>query len=580
MEIIDQIRQAANIVELASQYTTLKRSGRRYVGLCPFHSEKTPSFTLDEDKQLFHCFGCGTGGDVFTLIMEKENLSFPEALRYLAQKYNIPLPERRRLSPQYKKEEEKIQKITQLALAFFRKNLHNTGEGKKALSYLQQRKIPEEIIQQFKIGYALNSWDSLISFFQRQSISPKELERAGLAIYNQTKNSYYDRFRGRVIFPIFDEAGKVIAFGGRSLFDAEPKYLNSPDTMIYKKGALLYGLNFCRETIREKEQIILVEGYTDFIALYRAGIKNLAACLGTSLTPDQVSFAKRFAKSKMIICFDADTAGIKASGRAVSLGFEKGMQTCIVRLPQGYDPDSFITEFGVEAYNKLIRESIPGLKFLIQIQKETIPSMAPEEKTKIVKNIAHELGKIPDPIVRDDYIKQASEYLSVDEIKLRSVIAKKKEDTQEEEKMGFLPAEEILLLILFKYKTLSPNVLQGLNLDHMKDLKSEPVFRLITDQFAKNKKIPELSEIKNHLNKPLGSALSKVLIESDYNPSVEEAKDCLDKLKERHLEISRRELQTQIHRLQRNKEYEKIEPLLKKIAEITSQLSAMPQRHS
>ena len=256
------------------------------------------------------------------------------------------------------------------------------------------------------------------------------------------------------------------------------------------------------------------------------------------------------------------------------------MQTHILRLPQGYDPDSFITEFGVEAYEKLIKESIPGLKFLIQTQKNASPSSAPEEKTKIVRNIANELGKIPDPIVRDDYIKQASEHLDVDEIKFRSVIAKKKEDSPEKEKIGFLPTEEILLLILFKHKTLSPQVLQDLNLEYMKDLKSEPIFRMIMEQFGKNKQIPELSEIKNHLDKSLGSALSKVLIESDYNPSVEEARDCLDNLKERHLEIKRRELQAQIKRLQRNKEDEKIEPLLKKIIEITNQLSAMPQRHS
>lgn len=579
MEIIDQIRQAANIVEIASEYTTLKRSGRRHVGLCPFHSEKTPSFTVDEDKQLFHCFGCGTGGDIFTLVMEKENLSFPEALRLLARRYDIALPERRRLSPQYKKEEEKIQKITQNALAFFRKNLHNTSEGKKALSYLAKRKISEKIIQQFRIGYALNTWDSMISSFQRQNVSPKELERAGLAIYNQPKNSFYDRFRGRIIFPIFDEAGKVVAFGGRSLFDAEPKYLNSPDTMIYKKGALLYGLNFCKEMIQKKEQIILVEGYTDFIALFQAGVRNLAACLGTSLTPDQVSFAKRFAKNRMIINFDADTAGIKASTRAVSLGFEKGMQTYVVRLPEGYDPDSFVTKHGVEEYKQLVSEGVPGLKFLIQTQKNAAPSQTPEEKAKIVKNIANELGKIPDPIVRDDYIKQASEYLGVDEIKLRSVISKKREDTAEKEKINFLPVEEILLIIIFKHKALSPMVLQGLNLEHMKDLKSKPIFQMILSQFEKNKTLPELSEIKNNIDRPLGSALSEALIESGYCPSAEEARDCLDKLKERYLEISRKELQTQINLLQRNKEEEKIEPLLRKITEITNQLSAMPQRH-
>ena len=366
MEIIDQIRQAANIVELASQYTTVKKAGQRHVGLCPFHSEKTPSFSLDDEKQLFHCFGCGTGGDVFTLVMEKENLSFPEAVRYLAEKYNIPLPERERFSSQNKQLGEELKNITEEALAHFRKNLHNTNEGKEALSYLKKRKISDVTIQELKIGYALNSWDALISYFKRKEISPKKIENAGLAIYHQKKTSYYDRFRGRIIFPIFTEYGKVVAFGGRSLFNAEPKYLNSPDTRLYSKGKLLYGLNFCKESIQEKEEVILVEGYTDFASLFQAGIKNLAASLGTSLTPEQIDFAKRFARKRIILCFDGDTAGIKAASRGAALGIQKEVQTRVMKIPTGLDPDSFIKKHGVDVFDNLIKTSISGLDFLIE----------------------------------------------------------------------------------------------------------------------------------------------------------------------------------------------------------------------
>ena len=578
MEIIDQIRQAASIVELASQYTTLKRAGRRYVGLCPFHSEKTPSFTLDDEKQLFHCFGCGTGGDVFTLIMEKENLSFPEAVRYLAEKYNIPLPERKRLSPQYKKLEEKIQKITDDALAYFRKNLHNTEEGKKAISYLHKRRISDEIIQQLKIGYAINSWDSLISAFRRQNTSPKELEKSGLAIYNQPKNSYYDRFRGRVIFPIFSESGKVVAFGGRSLFDAEPKYLNSPDTPIYTKGKLLYGLNFCKESIRRSQEIFLVEGYTDFVALYQAGLTNLVAPLGTSLTSDQVYLAKKYAK-KLIISFDGDTAGTKAACRAVSLSFEKGIQASVLRLPDGYDPDSFIKKFGIDAYNKLKKESIPGLRFLIQIQKKGIKSQVPEEKTQIVKNIAEELGKIPDLIVRDDYIKQASEYLQVDEGRLRSIINKKSDMIQEKEKVRFLLAEEILLKILFRDKGVTSRIIDFLKEDYIKGLKGEPIFREIKKAYTKNKKIPDFHEFKQVLDKSVYSALSEIQMGENIPHTFEEAKDCIDSLKDRSLEMKCAELDSQIKRLQRNGDYEKSNELLSQKFEIKKQLSLSTQRN-
>ena len=238
MEINEQIRQVSSIVEIASQYTTLKRRGRKHVGLCPFHSEKTPSFTVDEEKQLFHCFGCGVGGDVFSLVMEKENLGFPEALKYLAEKYHVPLPQQR-VNPQLLKLEEKLFNINEMALGFFRKNLFNTQEGAAALEYLKKRNLSEDTIQALKMGYAMNAWDSLLSFFQAKNVPPTLLEKAGLVLPGKKKDEYYDRFRGRVIFPIFSLTGKGVAFGGRTVIDADPKYLNSPDTPLYSKGKLL-----------------------------------------------------------------------------------------------------------------------------------------------------------------------------------------------------------------------------------------------------------------------------------------------------------------------------------------------------
>jgi DNA primase len=579
MEILDQIRQAANIVELASQYTTLKKAGRRHVGLCPFHSEKTPSFTLDDERQLFHCFGCGTGGDVFTLIMEKEGLSFPEAVRYLAEKYNIPLPEKRRLSPQYKKLEDRIHKITEDSLAFFRKNLHKTEEGQKALNYLRKRKISDETIQALKIGYALNSWDALISAFQRKNISAKDLEKAGLAIYNQNKNSYYDRFRGRVIFPIFTESGKVVAFGGRSLFDADPKYLNSPDTPIYTKGKLLYGLNFCKESIRQEQEIILVEGYTDFVALYQAGITNIAAPLGTSLTPDQIYLAKKKGAWNVIVSFDGDTAGNKAAVRAVSLGFENGVQTKVLQLPKEYDPDTFLKKFGTEAYNKLKEKSIPGLKFLIQFQKKGIKSQSPEEKTLVVKNIAVELGKIPDLIVRDDYIKQASEYLEVEEGRLRSIISSKGKESPGKEKIRFLPAEEILLKIIFQDKGITSRIIDFLKDDYFKGLKGEPIFRQIKLAYTKNKKIPDFHEFKQILDSATYCGLCEIQFGENMPHTFQEAKDCIESLRDRSLEMKCIELDAQIKKFQRSGDYDKSNELLSKKFEIKKQLSLSMQQN-
>jgi DNA primase len=256
MEIIDQIRQVANIVEIASLYTTLRTRGKKHVGLCPFHSEKSPSFTVDAEKQLFHCFGCGVGGDVFTLVMEKENLSFPEALKYLAERYHIPLPRQTKLSPELAKLEDKILKINEMALALFRRNLFQTPEGEGAQAYLRKRNLSGETLEVLKIGYAPNSWNSLLTHFQGKGVELPLLEKAGLILPGQKKPDFYDRFRGRVIFPIFSLTGKVVAFGGRTVIDADPKYLNSPDTPVYSKGKVLYGLNWTKGEVHQAREVI------------------------------------------------------------------------------------------------------------------------------------------------------------------------------------------------------------------------------------------------------------------------------------------------------------------------------------
>ncbi len=577
MEVIDQIRQASSIIEIASQYTSLRLRGKRHVGLCPFHPEKAPSFTVDEEKQLYHCFGCGAGGDIFTLVMEKENLSFPEALKFLAEKYNITLPERRKMSPQLKKLEEQLSKINEDTLAFFKKNLFKTREGEKALSYLQKRKISPEIIQKLKIGYALNSWDSLISFFQGKGVQPNLLEKAGLALHSEKKNGYYDRFRGRIIFPIFTESGKTVAFGGRTIFDAEPKYLNSPDTPIYIKGKLLYGMNFCKDDIRKKGYIILVEGYTDFLTLFQAGITNLAASLGTSLTSDQVSFARRFA-SRMIVSYDADKPGIKAAERAISLCFEKGVQIRVLSLPQGFDPDSFIHKFGGDKFKELAQKSTPGLKFLIDTHLQKIKEESAEEKAQIAKNIVIEIEKIPDPVVRSEYLKQTSEQLSIDENVLRSMIQRKSTEEKEIEKGAFLNAEKRLLQILLEEKEIAPYIFAEIKEEYFHGLKSKPIFNALSENFRKGKS-SSLHELKQKVDPTLISSLSKAMLEKEQNASVEEAFECLNTLKQLSLENLAKKLNAELAQLERKGEKEKILPLIKQIQDTKKELSILSKRN-
>jgi DNA primase len=580
MEIVDQIRQTASIVEIASQYTTLKRRGNKHVGLCPFHSEKAPSFTVDDEKQLFHCFGCAAGGDIFTLVMEKENLSFPEALKYLAEKYNIPLPKKREFSPQLQKLEEKLFKINENTLAFFKKNLFATKEGENALNYLKKRDISEKTIQELKIGYALNSWDSLLSFFKEKKVPPKLLEQAGLVLYNQKKDSYYDRFRGRIIFPIFSLTGKVVAFGGRTIFNAEPKYLNSPDTPVYSKGKILYGLNFSKKSIRETGEVIIVEGYTDFLSLYQAGITNIAASLGTSLTSQQVSLPLRFAP-RMIVSYDGDAAGKKAACRAISLCFEKGVQVKILTLPQGIDPDSLIRKSGLDEFKNLVQKSTPGLKFLIDSLLEEWRKDIPEEKTKIIRNAVEEIGKMPDPIVRSEYLKQASEYLSVDEEELRRIIKRKSTEEKSEEEETILNAEKRLLQILLekKNKNITSYIFPEMKEEYFQGLKTAPIFAALAEDF-KNGQEPDFNALRQKISPSLSSSLAKTrLMEQEQAASVEEAFECLNALKQFSLENRSKELKAEIARIDKQGKTEKLLPLIKQLRDIKKEQEILSKRN-
>lgn len=583
MEIVDQIRQTASIVEIASQYTTLRRRGNKHVGLCPFHSEKTPSFTVDDEKQLFHCFGCGAGGDIFTLVMERENLSFPEALKYLAEKYNIPLPKKREFSPQLQKLEEQLFKINENTLAFFKKNLFTTKEGEKALEYLKKRDISEEIIQKLKIGYALNSWDSLLSFFKEKKVTPKLLEKAGLVLYNQKKDSYYDRFRGRIIFPIFGLTGKVVAFGGRSILNADPKYLNSPDTPVYSKGKILYGLNFSKESIRDTGEVIIVEGYTDFVSLYQAGITNIAASLGTSLTSDQVSQTLRFAP-KIIINYDGDSAGKLATSRGISLYFEKASEPEILILPENLDPDSYLRKYGTDKYiTHLKKGGIPLIKFLIKLFAPENGIKTVEEKINIATKIIEIILINPNTIRGSEYLKQVSEYLALDEQVVRDSIRVKqprKESAEKSEgKVTFLLAEKRLLQILLEDKRIASYVFPEMKEEHFQGLKTEPIFAALTE-YSKKGKEPDFNELRQKIDPSLSSSLAKaLLLEKEQAATVEEAFECLNALKQFSLENRKKELKAEIISMEKKGDKEKLRSLLIQRQDIINQLSSLSKRN-
>jgi DNA primase len=574
MEIIDQVRQASSIVEIASQYTTLKRRGRKWVGLCPFHTEKTPSFTVDDEKQLYHCFGCGAGGDIYSLLMERENLTFPEALKHLAEKYHVPLPQQRGVHPDVLKLEEKLFKINDLALGFFKKNLYDTPEGAKALEYLKKRGLTEETIQTLKIGYALNSWTALLDFFQAKNVPVSFLEKGGLVLPGSKTGEYHDRFRGRVIFPIFSLTGRAVAFGGRTVIDAEPKYMNSPDTPLYSKGKLLYGLNFSKDAIRDSGTVILVEGYTDFSALYQAGIRNVVASLGTALTAWQVGQAMRFA-SRMVINYDGDSAGRAAAARAVPLGFEKGLNVEVLVLPEDKDPDAFIKKNGRDRYLALQKKTVSGLKFLIDSLAQDVQMSIPEEKGRIVRAVVKEIEKVPDAVARSEYLRRASQELGIGEDLIRSIVENRAPGKGQEEAKLFCPAEKRLFQILMEDRSVAPYVFAECGEEIFQGLMSEPIFQYILDCFKHDQEW-NFHELQGKVPAAVLSQLAKALFEKSSVASVEEAQECLKSLRKVHLQNRLKDIQQKIARSENRGEKEELLALLYQKQDITKQILSMP----
>lgn len=573
MEILDQVRNASSIVEIAGQYTALRQRGKKHVGLCPFHSEKTPSFTVDAEKGLYHCFGCGVGGDVFTLVMEKENLGFAEALAYLAEKFHIPLPDKKRLSPQALKLEEQLRKFLESALSFFRKNLRETAEGKKALEYLTARGLSEALVEEFQLGYAPNSWDALTGYFKAKGVAPNLLEKAGLVVPGRKPGEFYDRFRGRVIFPIFTMTGKVVGFGGRSLFNQEPKYLNSPDTPLYSKGHLLYGLNVTKDAVRDAGEFILVEGYTDFLSLYQAGRRNVVASLGTALTPHQVGLAMRFAP-KAVINYDGDAAGQTAAFRAVPLFLEKGVETRVLVLPENLDPDAFLKTKGTTAYDLLYPGAVSGLKFVIDYLSRGKRLDVPEVKTKVLRAVMDVVEAVPDAIVRSEYLRYTAEHLGVEEALLRSLSRGKPDETAARPPETFLPAEKRLLQILMESAHFRPDVLAELNEEDVAGLKSGPIFAIMLGLFAKNQDV-NLSEMQKNIGPELARELSQALLEKRDTASLDEALDCLCALRIAGKEAEIRRVQAEIAREEKSGERTKLDDLMNRKLELTRQVIAL-----
>lgn len=482
-EVIEKIKEANDIVDVISESVPLKKSGKNYWGLCPFHQEKTPSFSVTRDKQLFKCFGCGEGGNVITFVMKSKNLPFNEAIKILAEKANITLEQNE--GDKIRQEKSQVYyKMHVDAARFFFRNLNNHKEVK---AYVYNRGITEQSLRSFGLGYSLNSWDSLLKHLKSMKYSEEDILRAGLASKNE-KGRIYDRFRNRLMFPVFDVRGRVIAFGARVLDDTKPKYLNSPETPIYHKGTHLYGLNFAKKNSDEKS-LIIVEGYMDTIALSQAGIKNVVASLGTALTKIQARLLNRYSE-EVYISYDADNAGQTATVRGLDILNEEGVKVKVVMIPKGKDPDDYIREEGMEKFKQLIEEALPLIDYKIVKAKIGLEMKSEEGRIAYAKRVVQILNEL-DPIEKDVYVQKVSGDTGISEDALMSLMKGKRDDT-----VSFMPmstlkathieaahikAERALLKILSEGNVYLREILEESDLvlpSHQK------LYRIITDKEA------------------------------------------------------------------------------------------------
>ncbi len=408
-EKIEEIRNATDIVDLIGSFIPLKKRGKNYIGLCPFHTEKTASFNVSPERQMYHCFGCGVGGNAVTFLMEYEKISFVEAIRSLADKSGIFIPKSNRDQEEIASEQEKLYEVTREAGLFYYRCLNETIEGKFALEYFHHRGFSDETIKTFGLGYSPNSWEALIDNATEKKIPIELLEKAGL-VRKRDDGSYHDYFRGRAMFPIFSTTGRVVGFGARKLYQDDPlgKYINSPETLIYNKSKILYGIYNAKETIREKDSVILVEGYADLISVYQAGIRNVVASSGTALTQEQIHLLNRYTK-KIIIVYDADSAGSKAALRGVDLILENDLDVQVVSLPEGEDPDSFVRSKGGKALELLVEKSISFIDFIAQSYEREGKLQTPEGQSQTVRAIVQTIAKMKDELKRNFYIRQVAE---------------------------------------------------------------------------------------------------------------------------------------------------------------------------
>src|SRR5271157_6319724 len=562
MSQVDEVRAAADIVKVVGDYVKLRKAGANYVGLCPFHQEKTPSFAVHPAKQIFHCFGCGVGGDVFKFVMMMDNLTFPEALRRLAEKVGVTLSDtfgdatydaNARLRAA-------LYKMHEAAAKFFAGQLSGTAEGRLARAYLEDRGLTDEVVGRFRLGYAPADGQALTRHLTgalHQMVQggagyeSELLAKSGLIGHDAERNRFYDRFRRRIIFPIAGDSGKVVAFAGRALGDEQPKYLNSPETPIYTKGRVLYHLDRAAQAIRKLDYAILVEGYMDCIAVASIGIENVVASCGTSLTEGQIRLLARYSR-RIVVNYDPDSAGVAATERSLALLLEAGFEAKVLALPGGLDPDEFIRKQGVKAYGELLANAPSYLDYLTERAAKNHDIGTPEGKVAAVNAILPYLAKVPNPLLRAELAGRLAERLRVDERLLRDELRRAAGERRGELRVaeeGVADANHAVKQLLRACleseelaEAMLPEILES---GAMGGLLGESLFKQLWEARQRNEKL-SLAESEGVLSTEEKRLAYDALFWPGAPPNLEQAKGHLRKLKIDRLERDRGKLKREI----------------------------------
>jgi DNA primase len=553
--IIDEIRDRTDIVKVVSDHIVLKKAGKNFKGLCPFHSEKTPSFSVSPDKRIYHCFGCGVGGNVFKFLMEIQSISFPEVLKVLAERAGIPLPRNsldHSTDPGHK-ERESLRKLNEAATRYFQSLLKNPEGGLSARNYLTSRHFEVETLERYRVGWAAPTWKGLLTHVQQKSsVTQEQLLKSGLIIKKEGSSTVYDRFRGRVIFPIKDLHSNIIGFGGRSINEEDqPKYLNSPETLLYQKSETLFGMDQAKQAIRKENQVILVEGYFDQMRAVQHGVEYVVATCGTALTAKQASMLRNHAETAILV-FDADSAGRSAAEKGFNILIDHGMNVKIVVLPYGQDPDSFIQDQGAEIFLEKIRNAKPYMESYIDALVQQSPGQTPADKVKMANQILPLLAKIKNTVERSAWLEKFTSKTNIDDRFFLKELSKALTHNQPriaETKSDLAPLlnlEKHLVQLILSDKETAKTVLLEVDPEDFSDPVLKKIAQICRQKIDNNEDL-KVDQLLGQTEDPeTRNVLSRLGLESvEFQSPERTIKDCIGKFRNIHLKLKIKDLKLQ-----------------------------------